>query len=487
MMKFKTQKGITLIALVITIIVMLLLVTVSVTVALNGGLFRTAKQANDKTEIEKKAEQKLADGKIKVNGQWYASINDYLNNSPMPTGIVLDKKTINLKKRESEQVTGTEEIIATLKADLNEMEVEPEITWEVSPQGQTAIKLSAETGKEITITAVGAKDETVTVTAKCTYEETEYTATATVTLKILKPTVARGDFVEYGVAYKDVYAPNYEYTTTNGWRLLDYNYNADTGIYSNVKLISTGVPAGTYNYYIQAVNNDWWVEEETVQDPNAPSLSKFREVLGGEYYTFYTGDDTYYALQATAGTYYNLGEIDFTQGSWSSYNIGYFNSISIYGQAQDEPTIYDEDTNSTETKKGNELFKVREDATIRLITLPEINRILKRTTGADDAVDSLTQINATEDAIGLFRLNQLKNVTRMNSYDYSEVYYWLASPAPSTDARDNICYVRADGTIGSYYYDYGNSSGVRPVICISSNIQFTDSDSDGTLEMVVAQ
>ena len=38
----KGQKGITLVALVITIIVMLILVGVSVTVALKGGLFKTA-------------------------------------------------------------------------------------------------------------------------------------------------------------------------------------------------------------------------------------------------------------------------------------------------------------------------------------------------------------------------------------------------------------------------------------------------------------
>ena len=49
----KGQKGITLVALVITIIVMLILVGVSITVALKGGLFDTAKQA--KTEYETEA------------------------------------------------------------------------------------------------------------------------------------------------------------------------------------------------------------------------------------------------------------------------------------------------------------------------------------------------------------------------------------------------------------------------------------------------
>ena len=47
----KNNKGITLIALIITIIVMLILVGVSVTVALNGGLFDTAQKAVSKTQI----------------------------------------------------------------------------------------------------------------------------------------------------------------------------------------------------------------------------------------------------------------------------------------------------------------------------------------------------------------------------------------------------------------------------------------------------
>ena len=53
----KKQKGITLIALIITIIVMLILVGVTVTVAINGGLFNTAKEAARGTENAKIFEQ----------------------------------------------------------------------------------------------------------------------------------------------------------------------------------------------------------------------------------------------------------------------------------------------------------------------------------------------------------------------------------------------------------------------------------------------
>ena len=53
----KQSKGITLIALIITIIVMMILVAVSVTVALDGGLFGTAKKAASETGL--KAEEEM--------------------------------------------------------------------------------------------------------------------------------------------------------------------------------------------------------------------------------------------------------------------------------------------------------------------------------------------------------------------------------------------------------------------------------------------
>ena len=339
MRKLRTQNGITLIALVITIIIMLILVGVSVTVALNGGLFNAAKKAKDDTKTAIKAEQKLADGKIKINGQWYNSVNDYLNNNPITTGIEIKDEAatviseITLKKKQSEEVEGQEVKTATITASVFGMDEEPEITWEISPKEQTAIELSSETGKQITVTAIGTENEAVTLTAKCTYEGEVKAASATVTLEILKPVVVaeKGDFVEYGVAYKDIYYPDYNYSTTNGWRLIDFDYDKNTDTYSNVKLISTGIPAKLY-YSASTTNNGWHVEEETVEDSTAPSLSKFRDILGGEeYYTFYTGDSTYYGLQVAAGMYYNFGEIEFAYATESrGDNLGFFESISVY-------------------------------------------------------------------------------------------------------------------------------------------------------------
>ena len=64
----KEQKGITLIALVITIIVMLILVGVSVTVALNGGLFEKATTAREETKNALNQENDLDRGYVYVDG-----------------------------------------------------------------------------------------------------------------------------------------------------------------------------------------------------------------------------------------------------------------------------------------------------------------------------------------------------------------------------------------------------------------------------------
>ena len=73
----RSQKGITLVALVITIIVMLILVGVSVTVAINGGLFDKAKDA--KNQYEEAQAQEAAGNLLKGEDGNYLSINDVID------------------------------------------------------------------------------------------------------------------------------------------------------------------------------------------------------------------------------------------------------------------------------------------------------------------------------------------------------------------------------------------------------------------------
>ena len=73
-----TSKGITLIALVITIIVMLILVAVTIQIAVNGGLFEYAGRATGDTKNAIDEENNLATGRVEVDGKVYESIEDYI-------------------------------------------------------------------------------------------------------------------------------------------------------------------------------------------------------------------------------------------------------------------------------------------------------------------------------------------------------------------------------------------------------------------------
>ena len=75
------NKGITLIALIITIIVMLILVAVSVNILIKSNLIGTAEKAVDKYKTA--SEEEANGGTIEINGKKYASIEDYINNNPM--------------------------------------------------------------------------------------------------------------------------------------------------------------------------------------------------------------------------------------------------------------------------------------------------------------------------------------------------------------------------------------------------------------------
>lgn len=72
----KNTKGITLIALIITIIVMLILVSVSINIAIKTGLFEQAGNATKKYREEQEKESNI--GKITVGGVEYDSVEDYI-------------------------------------------------------------------------------------------------------------------------------------------------------------------------------------------------------------------------------------------------------------------------------------------------------------------------------------------------------------------------------------------------------------------------
>lgn len=75
----RAQKGITLIALVITIIVMLILVGVSITMAVQGGLFNYASNAVTGTNQAITNEGQLGSGKVNVTGAGQGGISNIVD------------------------------------------------------------------------------------------------------------------------------------------------------------------------------------------------------------------------------------------------------------------------------------------------------------------------------------------------------------------------------------------------------------------------
>ena len=81
----RREKGITLIALIITIVVMLILVAVSINILVNSNLIGHAEKTGDAYAGAIKNEENLGNDGITINGQKYATIEDYINHNPMST------------------------------------------------------------------------------------------------------------------------------------------------------------------------------------------------------------------------------------------------------------------------------------------------------------------------------------------------------------------------------------------------------------------
>ena len=75
----KKQKGITLVALIITIIVMLILVAVSVAVVINSGLLTKAKTTGDTYKANAAEEANLAENQVKIENRYWNSFQEYVD------------------------------------------------------------------------------------------------------------------------------------------------------------------------------------------------------------------------------------------------------------------------------------------------------------------------------------------------------------------------------------------------------------------------
>ncbi len=113
----KKNQGITLIALIITIIVMLILVGVVVTVVIQSDLLGTAKKTG---EMYKTAYEEENKGEIEINGKKYSSIEEYTNevNSNIQMNYKIENGFIVLTTQYEGKLPTEEEIETYMRQQL---------------------------------------------------------------------------------------------------------------------------------------------------------------------------------------------------------------------------------------------------------------------------------------------------------------------------------------------------------------------------------
>ena len=460
----RTERGIPLIALVVTIVVLLILAGVAIAM-LRGqnGILSEAESAKEATE-NKGAEEKvgLAISAARVKGLGALTVanlreeveNNYggtVTGEEFPVtvtidgkafsvttdggvtstkGISLNKSSLTLELQDGATVT------ETLTASLSD--ITGEITWSNSDESKATI--SATTGESITITAKAVGSTTITATCG------SYTATCKVTVK---EAMAIGSYVQYDVPYIDMYSGK-EYTATNGWRYLGKD---DSG---NQLIVSTGIPAILYYYYNSNIGNQadggknsWWATNYEISS-TTDILYKTTEGYDYDYKTD-RGEPNKYA---TYGMRYRFGSIPFSyQASGtnvSTANTGIFRKVG----------------NTTSGTNINLDFRTNgvEVVDVHNLTLAELNRATSKASGSTrtDTSTGSGFKDLTGTALGLFDMRKLDGYTQ-------NYYYWLASP--STSYRDSVYFV--------YYNDSGiffggnYNNGVRPVVTLKPDVQLT--------------
>lgn len=282
----------------------------------------------------------------------------------------------------------------------------------------------------------------------------------------IKNDVKIGDFIEYDVAYKEWFTNN-EYNSINGWRILNIEFNEDeNSTYSNLQLISTGMPCNL-NYSVipsDESSKSWWVKNEEKQNEFLNYVNVKKENLKNQY-----NDTEYYSIEATAGLYFNLENIEFLYSSDTLNKAG--ENKGQYYWIKNKSNEYGE---SNSLIKGKDLFIARTDAKLRTITprdaynIAKINsKIITSTTKIDTSNSYMT------DDLGLFDLFKIKNISKMEKYEYREGNeYLFGYPTSSRNILSLYLRTNEKSSLSSVPHLY-ITGGVeilylRPVITISN-------------------
>ena len=275
--------------------------------------------------------------------------------------------------------------------------------------GDTNIVIVNEDGM---VTGISSGETTITVKGK---KSTNITGTCNI---IVKSTVI-GSYVDYGVSYTDMYT-GYEFSSSNGWRILDPGTKINETTYSGTKLVSTGIPA--------LINHHW----------NA----------GGEASLWWDSAGTT-NVDAAKGLQNNFEKITFINSSdISTENKGCYLKIN-------QKTSGD--------LKGN-VFKTGKASKVSNLTLEELNEARKL-----ESLEYSTTTRQKDGDIGLFYMQNLEKENSEYKYNGSTaVQYCLATPYNLSSTFGSLWFVNQGGGITAD--DKVHVFGVRPVITLNSNI-----------------
>ena len=139
----RKSKGITLIALIITIIVMLILVAVSVSILINSGIIGKAQKAKTDTQSAYAQEQRLGDS-INLEGTVYNSIDEIVNSNS--ANVIRFHVSYILVEKDKWADTG---VYTIYPVDL-EGRADPGMTWSEWSQSEYFNQFIEETNAKIT-------------------------------------------------------------------------------------------------------------------------------------------------------------------------------------------------------------------------------------------------------------------------------------------------------------------------------------------------
>ena len=487
--------GITLIALVISVIVLIILAGISVSM-LSGdnAILSRATQAKTKTEYGK-AQEALAIAYAEAVG------DRYLNNSTTTLESEVVQKlqnagyTIGTEASGSAQIElsstsvtleeggNTEEVTATIKSDTKYMLVDglyypltiTNSTATLGTEGQSELTGSSISLSDLTLNTTGsitAKLDTttgvITITSgsvisddnkvKLVNNNTNY---GTINVAVIKNEhIADKSYVDYNVSYTDVYSGN-EYRSNTGWRLLtDLSSAESTGTYQgDIEIISTGIPA-KLRYNASAISG-FEIESNLTNATKgkwAGNGAQRTQFLTDYNYTNRTASDK--NIYATSGLLYNFKNIVFSvTGTTSTLTTGTGNAF-----ASDDTKNYggyieirknESAVTASSTTTAEDLFK----ANIASGIVERIRSVsLKDIKGTNDDSNTANITASTDKRIGLFKLNDyIYDITTKSKI------YWLSSPYGSDS--DILYSVDYDGSINGRN---SNACGLRPIISISN-------------------